>query len=125
MSSSLPKILETGINLFKSNSQIMKNTKYYEISTFYECVEKLSMTIFCNIGMICLELNWFVKIRVECCIFLNLYGHYVLRCESFLTIFSLNTQQIEVRLVTIKSAFLSHWAYTPFYFSRTLSLKGL
>ena len=28
MSSSLSKILETGINVFKSNSQIMKNTKY-------------------------------------------------------------------------------------------------
>ena len=28
--------------------------------------------------------------------------------ESFLTIFSLQMQQIEVRLVAIKSAFLSH-----------------
>ena len=60
MSSSLSKILETGINVFKSNSQIMKNTKYCEISTINECVEKLSMTIVCNIWMICLELNWFV-----------------------------------------------------------------
>jgi len=33
MSSSLLKILETGINVFKSNSHIMKKTKYYEIST--------------------------------------------------------------------------------------------
>jgi len=32
MSSSLSKILETEINVFKSNSQIMKNTKYYQIS---------------------------------------------------------------------------------------------
>jgi len=40
MSSSLSKILETGINVFKNNSQTMKNTKYYEISTIYECVEK-------------------------------------------------------------------------------------
>ena len=40
MSSSLSKILETGINVFKSYSQIMKNTKYYEISIIYECVEK-------------------------------------------------------------------------------------
>ena len=30
-----------GINVFKSNSQIMKNTKYYEISTIYECVSKI------------------------------------------------------------------------------------
>ena len=25
---------------FKSNPQIMENTKYYEISTIYECIEK-------------------------------------------------------------------------------------
>jgi len=24
-----------------SNSQIMKNTKYYEMSTIYECIEKI------------------------------------------------------------------------------------
>ena len=40
MSSSLSKILETGINVFKGNFQIMKNTKYYEKSTIYECVER-------------------------------------------------------------------------------------
>ena len=32
MSSLLSKILETGMNVFKSNSQNMKNTEYYEIS---------------------------------------------------------------------------------------------
>ena len=46
MSSSLSKILEIGINVFKSNFQIIK-IKYYEISTIYECVEKLSMIIGC------------------------------------------------------------------------------
>ena len=40
MSSSLSKILKTGINVFKRNSQIMKNTKYYDISTIYDCAEK-------------------------------------------------------------------------------------
>ena len=60
LSSSLSKILETGINVFKSNSQIMKNSKYYKISAIYKCVEKYSMTIVCNIWMICLELNRFV-----------------------------------------------------------------
>ena len=41
MSSSISKFLETGMNVFKSNSQIIKNIqKYYEISTKYECVEK-------------------------------------------------------------------------------------
>ena len=59
MSSSLSKILETWINILKRNSQIIKNEKCYEISTIYECVEKLSMTIGCNIWMICLELNRF------------------------------------------------------------------
>ena len=52
MSSSLSKILETGINVFKSNFQILKIKKYYEILTIYECVEKSSMIIGCNICMI-------------------------------------------------------------------------
>ena len=46
MSSSLSKILETGVNVFKINYQIIKK-KYYEILTLYECVEKLSMIIGC------------------------------------------------------------------------------
>ena len=33
MSSSLSNIIESGINVLKSNSQIIKNKKYYEIST--------------------------------------------------------------------------------------------
>ena len=40
--------------------------------------------------------------------FFSLYGLCVLLYETFLTIFSLKTQQIEVRLLTLKSAFLSH-----------------
>ena len=35
MPSSLPKILETGITVFKINCQIIKNKKYYEISNIY------------------------------------------------------------------------------------------
>jgi len=49
MSFSLSKILETGINVFKRNNKIIKNKKYYEILTRYECVKKLSMIIGCNI----------------------------------------------------------------------------
>ena len=49
------KILETRINVFKSNYQIMKNKKYYKISTIYECLEKI------------------FTIRVLYCNFLNLY----------------------------------------------------
>ena len=40
MSSLLSKILETGINVFKNNKLILKNEKYYEISTINECVGK-------------------------------------------------------------------------------------
>ena len=40
MSSLISKILQTEMNVFKSNSQIMKNKKYYEILTIYVCVEK-------------------------------------------------------------------------------------
>ena len=55
MSSSLPKIFETGINVFISNSQIITIKTYY----IYKCGERKSMTIGCNIWMICLKLNWF------------------------------------------------------------------
>ena len=65
----------------------------------------------------------FFTVKVVCCSFLNLYGRYVIRYETSLTIFSLQTQQIEVRLVAIKSAFLSQQPYTPFHFSRTLPLS--
>ena len=55
-------------------------------------------------------------IQVMDCNFLNLGGCYNIRYKSFLTIFSLKTQQIEVRLVAIKSAYFSPYAYTPFHF---------
>ena len=48
----------------------------------------------------------------ECCNFVNLYALYVLQYESFLKIFSLQTQQLEVILVAIISAFF--FANTPF-----------
>ena len=41
MSSSLPKILETGINVFISNSEIIKIETYYEKSTIYKCDGKI------------------------------------------------------------------------------------
>jgi len=40
MSPSLPKILETGINVFISNSQIITIKTYYEKSTIYKCGER-------------------------------------------------------------------------------------
>ena len=49
MSSSLPKILETGINVFISNSQIKTIKTYFEKSNIYKCGERKSMTIGCNI----------------------------------------------------------------------------
>ena len=38
--SSLPKILETGINVFISNSLIITIKTYYEKSTIYKCGER-------------------------------------------------------------------------------------
>ena len=66
------------------------------------------MTTVCNIWMICFELNWFV------------YGpSWILHLSEFVYL------QIEVRLVAIKSTFLSHYACTPFYFSRTLPFNEI
>ena len=45
-------------------------------------------------------------------------------CDVFNN-FLLITQQIEVGLVAIKSAFLSHQVYTPFNFSRTIPLNTI
>ena len=46
-----------------SHSQYIEDqmpSRNYEISTMYECVEKLSMVKGCNIWMICLQLNLFI-----------------------------------------------------------------
>ena len=40
------------------------NQNYYEISTIYGCVEKLSIIIGCNIWIICLELMFYYPIRM-------------------------------------------------------------
>ena len=45
--------------------------------------------------------------------------------ESFFTSFSLQTQQIAVRLVAIKSAYFSPYVYTTLHFSRTLPLISM
>ena len=47
---------------------------YYEKLTICKCDEKKSMTIGCNIWIICLKLIWFFMVLVVCCNFLNLYG---------------------------------------------------
>jgi len=49
----------------------------------------------------------YFTIQVVNCNFLNLYGSDVLQHKGFLTIFSLWTQQIEVRKVAIKSDYFS------------------
>ena len=46
----------------------------------------------------------------------ELYGRHVLRYESFLTIFFLETQQIKVKLVALTMDNFSPSAYTPFHF---------
>jgi len=96
MSSSLSKILGTGINFSKVTLRSWKLKKYYEISTIYECVEKKSMIIVCNNWIICLELNWFVY-DPSCMLRLSEFV-WKLRSsvyKSFLTIFSTLKQQIE------------------------------
>ena len=75
--------------------------------------------------MKCLELNWIFTIRVEYCNeycnFLNLYGRYVLWYESFLTIFSLYTQQIEEILGAITIDHFWPWAICPGFQRRWIS----
>ena len=63
-----------------------------------------------------LYLNDLFEIKLISSFFLNLYGRYILRYESFLIIFSLSTQLTQqVKLVAIKSL-------VPLHFSRTLPL---
>ena len=80
---------ETRINVFKSNYQIMKNKKYYKISTIYECLEKI------------------FTIRVLYCNFLNLYHaafFAICRFNNFLLIDTTDRSKI---IVAIKSAYFS------------------
>jgi len=82
-------------------------TKYYEILTIYECVEKKSMITGCNIWMVCLELNWYFKdpsriLQLSEFVWTLRYSVWV-----SLTIFSLFLQQIEVRLVAITVEYFS------------------
>ena len=60
---------------------------------------------------------FFFTIQVECRNFLNLFGCYLF------TIFSLQTQQIEVRLVAIQSAFYPLKPIPPFIFYCKSSAK--
>ena len=91
ISSSLSEILETGLNFFfKSNSEIMKNKKNsmkYQLnmnaSKNYRCHDLCETNLIFN-GILILILQLF-----------DLYGLYVLRYESLLSIFFLYTQQIE------------------------------
>ena len=48
----------SGQIIFLLSILYMKRVKNYEVSTLYECVEQLLMSIGCNSWMICLELNW-------------------------------------------------------------------
>ena len=55
-----------------------------------------------------------VKTKYE--FFKNMY-------KSFLTIFALKTQQIEVKMVAITIDYYLTYAFTPFHFSRTVPLS--
>ena len=67
MSSSLSKNLETEINVFKSNYQIIKNKKYYEISTLYECVKNYRWLLVAISQWFVWQYIDIVTIQVECC----------------------------------------------------------
>ena len=74
--------------------------------TVHDCVEKLSMIISCNIWIICLELNWFVY---DPSWMLQLSDFvWTLRSSVWVVLnhFLLIEEEIEVRLVAIKSAYL-------------------
>ena len=96
MSSSLSKILGTGINFSKVTlrSWKLKNIMKYQLYT--NASKKKSMIIVCNNWIICLELNWFVY-APSCMLRLSEFV-WKLRSsvyKSFLTIFSTIKQQIE------------------------------
>ena len=86
-------------------------------------IQYCSLLIFHFIWMSNLKFNWIIDDLSGISNFLNLLGRYALLYESFSTIFSLKSQQIEVKLVAIDIEFNSTPTYTPFYFSQTLPLS--
>ena len=81
------------------------------------------MTTSCNIWMICLKLNWFfngLSRTLQFSQFVWTLSYSVWDVFNNFLLIDRQIEQIEVRLVAIKSAFLSHWALTPFHFLRTL-----
>jgi len=82
-----------------------------------ECVEKKSMTIVCNIWIICLELNW---LFYDPSWMLQL-SEFVLTLRSsawvvFNNVSFYRRNSIEIRLEAIKSAFFRHKPVPPFIF---------
>ena len=98
----------------------------------YECIEKLSAIIGCNIWMICLELNWLFYDPSWMLQLLNLYGRYVFRYESFLINFLLidvadrsKISSDQRRLFFAVSIYpLSFLANTPFKLVMYVFYKG-
>ena len=66
---------------------------------FYTNASKNNQLLYDVISENLFEIELIYTIRVEYWNFLILYGKYVLRYESFLTIFSLLTQQKEVAII--------------------------
>ena len=117
MSSSLSKIIETGINVFKSNSQI-QNTKIYQLFTNALKNNRWRTTV-CNIWMICLELNWFVY---DPSWMLHLSEFVWTLCSSVWVVFN---NFLLIDATDRSEIFFIAKAYTPFHFSRTLPLREL
>ena len=93
----------------------MKNTKYYEISTIYECV--------CNIWMICLKFNWFIY---DQCWMLHL-SEFLWTILSWAWVVFNNFLLIDTTDRSKISSCQKHLFFAvslyPFHFSRTLPLR--
>ena len=95
--------------------------KNSEILTMYECVEKRSMTIVCNIWKICLELNWFVydpswMLHLSECVW-TLRSSVLVVFNNFLNMDATDRSKIssdQKRLFFDVSLYLSFSAYTHF-----------
>ena len=75
------------------------NKKHIMKYQFYTNASKNNQLLYDVISENLFEIELIYTIRVEYWNFLILYGKYVLRYESFLTIFSLLTQQKEVAII--------------------------
>ena len=113
----ITKILETGINVFKSNSQIMKNTKIMKYQLFTNASKNNRWLLFVISEWFVLELNWFVYNPSW---MLHLCSLVLVVFKNFLLIDATDRSKISSDQKHLFFAI----AYTPFHFSQTLPLTS-